>query len=207
MRITVLFLFLFFTLLVKSQNILSKTEKSTNQKNELIDNHIIHAKDSTETEIKETIDWLNEKVQEFQINGKMKAEYDLSFDKLDNDYYLKVKEEFYSYGKDKGVTSKSVIHIPIKEIGRYYFNKRGSKWQDEDERWYLFKINIRNDNHKIIGEKDYFIMGTWNKKPIKESSFIIHLSTKIDDENLQERIRKSIKYLKDLTDIKKEEKF
>ena len=48
-------------------------------------------------------------------------------------------------------------------------------------------------------------MGKETKSTEKEGNYVINLKRSIDEINLQERIEKSFKYLKDLTNEKKEE--
>lgn len=181
MRLTTTFLFIFLAFNSYSQNV--------------------------EKEIKETISWLNDKVQIFQINGKIKAEYELNFEKLDNDFYIKIHQDFYTFGKDKGITEKSLAYIPIKEIGNIEFKNRGYKWQTEEERGYILFIYIKNDNHKILKETTTYFMGKESKSSKKENYYVINLKRTIDNENLRERIKKSFDYLKEITTEKKTEKF
>lgn len=194
--------------LLLGQSVLSRLGKITIEDNKLIvhnENRITSK--NVEKEIEETISWLNDKIQKFQINGKIKAEYELFFEKVDNEYYIKVHQDFYLYGKDKGITEKSVTYIPVKEIGSIEFKDRGYEWETEDKRGYILFIYIKNDNHKIVKESISYFMGKENKSSEKESYYVINLKRAIDEENLRERMKKSFDYLKEMTNEKKTEKF
>lgn len=186
--------------LLLGQSVLSRLGKISIEENKLI----IHNESSiitknTEKELTETVEWLNQKIQEYQFNGKFKAEYILSLVKQKGDFYIKILQDFYLSGKK--LTSKSTSYIPINEISNIYFSKRGYDFDTEDKKGYILKITMKNDNHKIIEETTSYFMGESTKSETK-SYYVINLERSIDKEDLQERMNKAFDYLKELTQTK-----
>ena len=195
--------------LLLGQSVLSRLGKITIEENQLI----IHNTNSIvskniEKEINETINWLNQKIQKYQYDGKrMKTEYELSTEKHKGEFFIRINQDFY-FWSDKRLANKMSTLIPIKDIWYIEFRKRGSEFASEDQKGYILEITMKNKNHSIIEEntsysKNFGISESTESK----SSYIINLERTIDDENLQERIDKSFHYLKSLTQKKIEEKF
>jgi clan AA aspartic protease (TIGR02281 family) len=191
--------------LLLGQSVLSRLGKITIEENKLIvhnENKIVLK--NVEKEIKETINWLNEKIQKFQFNGSFKAEYELSLENIENEFYIKIYQEFYGPGIKSNPT-KSTAYVPIKEISYIEFRERGSKWDNDNKRGYMLDIKIKNGNHKILSERKFYFMGKYTSSTEKDGYYVINLKRSIDEVNLQERIEKAFKYLKVLTNEKKEE--
>lgn len=186
--------------LLLGQSVLSRLGKISIEENKLtIHNESSIVTKNTEKELTETVEWLNQKIQEYQFNGKFKVEYFLSLEKQKGDFYIKILQDFYLSGKK--LTSKSTSYIPINEISNIYFSKRGYDFDTEDKKGYILKITMKNDNHKIIEETTSYFMRESTKSETK-NYYVINLERSIDKEDLQDRMNKAFDYLKELTQTK-----
>ena len=197
--------------LLLGQSVLSRLGRITIEENQLI----IHNENTvtiknTEKEIKETIEWLNQKIQKYQFDSlEFKVEYQLSFEKYKGEFFMIILQDYFMAGGKKPF-NKYKTFIPISEISSISFKKRGVGLEVDtkyNKAGYVLKISTKNNNHKITEERTTYLFGESTIETKNISEYYINLERSIDSENLQERIIKAFNYLKVLTKKEVIEKF
>ncbi|WP_010521196.1 hypothetical protein [Aquimarina agarivorans] len=160
-----------------------------------------------DTEIFETILWLDSKIQKYQFNGPdLKCEYSLEYKKNDFIYFLIINETQY-WPSDK-LYSKSVIKIPLKDLQEIsYLRTRGGEWSKENERGYIIDLKTINGKHSIKSNETNYLWGQNKKTEEEKNDFYINVKKSIDEENLNERFIKAFNYIISLSKPNIKEKF
>lgn len=160
----------------------------------LISNNLFSQKIDREKETKETLDWINSKITEYQYED---SEDDIKqicvFTKIE-----KIENEFYLIGIREQKTSKPwafkmYFKIPISKINNITFvEKKYNYW---------IEIKMKNNEKAIINYTD--------DDPVKENieKMEIMLNKNIDNEKLQPRIIKAFNHILELYGNIKNEKF
>jgi hypothetical protein len=146
-----------------------------------------------EKETKETLDWINSKLTEYQYENSESDVKQLCIftevEKLQKEYYLiGIREQVTS----KPWASKLTFKIPISKINDITFvEKKHNYWVE---------IKIKNNEKVIINYTDKYF-----RDEVGKIEFM--LNKNIDNENLQPRMLKAFNYLLKLYGNEKNEKF
>ncbi|MCF1420437.1 hypothetical protein [Mangrovimonas futianensis] len=159
----------------------------------------------------ETIDWLNDKIESYAFKSEhLLSEYQLSLEKKENQYFIKIYSSYTSFGSINTQTFSNIYHFPIEELHYWEFKPKGP---EEFSKGYILFLYTENEKPKVIDEKLVKVFRPDGENRV-ESEFsrtdhcVIHFRNEIDNENLRERINNALNHIKELASKKKEkEKF
>lgn len=157
----------------------------------LMANNSFSQKTNIEKETKETLDWINSKLVEYQFETE-DTKQACTFIKVE-----KINSGYYLVGKREQITSKpwaSVLHfkIPISKINNITFVEKVNN--------YWVEIELKNNEKAIINSSEE----QWYEDKEKIEFM---LNKEINNENLQPRLLKAFDHLLGLYGNVKNEKF
>lgn len=159
----------------------------------IISNSVFCQEINREKEIKETLEWINSKMTEYQYEDSTLDLKQLcnftNVENINNEYYLKGIREQKS---TKSWDFKYSFAVPISKINNITFTEKTSNY------WLVIKMK---NNEKAI------IVTEVGRESENRESLVIILSKSIDDEDLKPRLLKAFNHICELYGNKKNEKF
>lgn len=142
-------------------------------------------------EISETIEWLNEKINTFQLCNEIvctEYEFGVNFELVKDKPILIIEQKI----KEKNKAIKLVIAIPLVVISKPFFVET-----DDSEQLFIY---IKNQQKAIT-------YGFQNGKTENSNRFAFYLDKNITNTDLKERIIKAFEYIIKITQSNSNEKF